>query len=322
MAYLQGGTIQAQDYNWLTWGGNTTGTYSGTVTNLAMVWGTGYGYKGYGQTVTAISATTASSTVTATQWAGLVYNVNKALGHQGQTQLASGSNIGITAGATIAAFANVSTAVTQINTTANTAGSIGSTVTGTGITAAISWADSTNAQSTTWTRTVTFASADQARYFFNAGGYLNIVQTATNNNATARSGDILTILQTNLASLRFNGPNNAGRTGTGGTQTSADATVGYWKCTTSNQSMIKITSASATYMYTSDAVEVFAKTNGVQGSNGDVGTVVTFTFTVSAPLQTGSNFNDVVDVTATTRIDIVKPELTYLADVWGTITIA
>jgi len=322
MAYSSGGTIQAQDYNWLTWGGNTTNTYSGTVTNLAMVWGTGIGYKGYGQSVTPISATTASTTVTATQWAGLVYTVNKALGHQGGTQLASGSNIGITAGATIAAFANVSTAVTTVNTNANTAGTVGATTTGAGITAAISWPNSSSAQTTTWTRTVTFASGDQARYFFNAGGYLNIVQTATNNNATGRSGDILTILQTNLASLRFNGPNNAGRTGTGGTQTSADATVGYWKCTTSNQSMIKITSASASYMYTSDAVEVWAKTNGVQGSNGDVGTVVTFTFTVSAPAQTGSDFADVVDVTATTRIDIVKPELTYLADVWGTITIA
>ena len=99
MAYITGGTIQMIDYNYLTWGGNTTNTYSGTINNLAMVWGTGIGYKGYGQNVAAISATTASSIVTATQWAGLVYTLNKTLAHQGITQLASGSNVGITAGA-------------------------------------------------------------------------------------------------------------------------------------------------------------------------------------------------------------------------------
>lgn len=322
MAYSAGGTIQAIDYNYLTWGGNTTNTYSGTINNLAMVWGTGFGYKGYGQTVAAISATTASATVTATQWAGLVYTLNKTLAHQGITQLASGSNVGITAGATITAFANVSSGVTSVNTTPNVASASGTTTTGSGLTTAVSWPNSSSAQSTNWTRTATFASADQARYFFNAGGYISVVLTASNNNATSRSGDIVTLFQTNAAGFLVKNANCTPRTGTSGTIDSSSSALGYWGLTNVNQTMLDLRSGSATYTYTNDELLIKLKTNGVQGSNGDVGSIITFDFTLSAPIQTNSDFNDAVDVTATVRIDVVFPETTYLANTWGSVTIA
>lgn len=326
MSYSSGGLIQAIDYNYLTWGGNTTGTYSGTITNLAMVMGVGKGYKGYGQSVTAISAVTGAGgdTVTATQWAGLVHTLNKALGHQSGagSQLASGSNIGITAGATITAFANVSTAVGTVNTNANSASASGSTTTGTGLTTAISWADSSSSQSTNWTRTATFASADQARYFFNAGGYLSVVLTATNDNATSRSGDVATVLQTNTGGFVVRNANCTARTGAGGTVNSSSSSLGYWGLTSVNQTMLDINSASATYEYTSTKLEIKLKTNGLQGSNSDNGTIVTFDFTVSDSAQTNSNFNDAVSVTATVRIDVVYPETTYLSNSWGSVTIA
>ena len=203
MAYTSGGTIQAIDYNYLAWGGNTTNTYSGTINNLAMVMGGGKGYKGYGQSITAINAvsTTPETTfITATQWAGLVYTLNNALGHQSGAgaQLASGSNIGITAGATIAAFANVSTAIGTVNTNANIYATNGSTTTGSNFTN-----NPTSGAATTsgiFTRTITFASGDAARYFFNAGGKLNWAISATNNNATLRSADLVTNFGTNQAS--------------------------------------------------------------------------------------------------------------------------
>ena len=323
MAYSAGGTIQAIDYNYLTWGGNTTNTYSGTINNLAMVWGTGIGYKGYGQNVAAISATTASSIVTATQWAGLVYTLNKTLAHQGITQLASGSNVGITAGATITAFANVSSGVTSINSTSNVASASGTTTTGTGLNTTISWANSSSVQSTNWTRTATFASADQARYFFNAGGYISVVLTATNLNATSRGDDVVTIFATNAAGFQVKNANCTVRTGTGGTLNSSNNTLGYWKLTSSNQEMLNLNSGNATYEYNSTKLEIDLKTNGVQGANGDVGSVITFDFTLSDTAQNGnSNFNDVVSVTATVRIDVVFPETTYLANTWGLVTIA
>jgi hypothetical protein len=329
MAYITGGTIQMIDYNYLTWGGNTTNTYSGTINNLAMVWGTGKGYKGYGQTVSPISATTQGTTVTATQWAGLVYLVNKTLGHQSGAgaQLATGSNIGITAGATIAAFANVLTAVTTINTNANTAATTGITTTGSVLTTALTQAGTNDiaAQTQSWTRTITFASGDAARYFFNAGGRINWVITATNNNATLRSADLVTNWATNQAGGFIAGATSDGKTGTGGTVNTDATTLGYWALTTSDQTMSQITSSNYRYEYNTDFTRIQVKSNGVQGANNDVGTVITFTFDYSMAGQIvaqAANFDDAIDVTFGVRFDIVEPEVTYLAKTWTNPSIA
>ena len=317
------------DYNYLTWGGNTTNTYSGTIDNLAMVWGTGKGYKGYGQTVTPISATTQGATVTATQWAGLVYLVNKTLGHQSGAgaQLASGSNIGITAGATIAAFANVSTAVTTVNTNANTAATTGTTTTGTVLNTTLTQTGSTStaAQTQSWTRTITFASGDAARYFFNAGGKINWVITATNNNSTLRSADLVTNWATNQAGGFIAGATSDGKTGTGGTVNTDATTLGYWALTTSDQTMSQITSSNYRYEYNTDFTRIQVKSNGVQGANNDVGTVITFTFDYSmagAIGTPGAVFDDDINVTFGVRFDIVEPAVTYIAKTWTNPTIA
>ena len=323
MSYTTGGLIQANDYNNLAWGGNTTNTYSGAIKNIAMVLGTGIGIRGYGQTITAINAVAVEGPVTATQWAGLVHTLNKALGHQGSTLLANGSNIGITAGATISAFANVASSVTSVYDNANVAGSSGTTVTGTNLTTSISWANSSGAQSTTFTRTATFASGNAARYFFNAGGILNVVLSGVSNNGTSRSADIVTMLGTNITSFQIRNANATPRTGTGGTVNSSSTARGYWSLTTSNLEILNINSANATYEYNSTKIEIKAKTNGVQGANGDNGSVVTFDFTISDTAQNAnSNFNDAVDVTMTVRIDAIPPESTYLSSSWGSVTMA
>lgn len=323
MSYSSGGTIQANDYNNLAWGGNSTGTYSPTIKNIAYVMGVGNGVRGYGQTISAIDVVSGGGTVTATQWAGLVHTLNKALGHQGGTQLASGSNIGITAGATIAAFANVATSVTDIDTNSNTAGSSGTTVTGTGLTTTISAAGSSSSYSANFTRTATFESADKARYFFNAGGILNVVLTATNNNGTSRSGDVVTLWGTGVGSFAVRNANCTARTGSGGTLNSSSSTLGYWALTTSLQTMLNLNSASGTYEYQSTNLLIKIKTNGQQGALYDNGTVITFDFTVSDSAQNAnSNFNDAVNVTATVRVDVIPPESTYLSASWGSVTIA
>lgn len=322
MAYSSGSTIQMIDYNYLTWGGNTTNTYSGTINNIAMVCGTGYGYKGYGQTVSPISATTQGTTVTATQWAGLVYTLNKMLAHQSGSgaQLASGSNIGITAGATIAAFANVSAGVTTINTNANVYAAQGTTTTGSGYTANPNGGSGTISGS--WTRTVTFASADQARYFFNAGGQINWVITgATNNNGTLRSGDLVTQFGTNQAGGSVKNASAIPRTGSGGTVDVANTGLGYWALTSSAQVCSKITSANYRYEYNQDYTAISLRTNGVQGANGDVGSVLYIDFNWYM-YSTYAGVDDDVNVTVSYRIDIVYPETTYLSNSWGTVTVS
>jgi hypothetical protein len=69
MAYSSGGLIQFIDYNNLAWGGNTTGTYTGSINNIAYVMGVGNGQFGYGQNISQIDTVSSGGTVTAAQWA-------------------------------------------------------------------------------------------------------------------------------------------------------------------------------------------------------------------------------------------------------------
>jgi len=330
MAYSSGGLIQAIDYNYFTWGGNTTGIYSGTINNLALVWGTGFGYKGMGQDVSLISAVSVTPTttlITAAQWAGVVYTLNRTLGHQSGAagQLASGSNIGITAGATITSFANVSTAITSINTNANLYNNTqGTTTVGSVFTSAISFtAGSQTANTFQATRTVTFAGgADAVRYFFNAGGELRLVFLGgVNTNGTARTNDFIELFCGNIGNVIMRGASSQGIAGgSRGNVTANITTLGYWGLTTSNQVVANVASSGSVYTYKTDYANVNVKSSGVAGANGDKGATVTFNFFGnSTAAQTNSNFNDNVNGTILHRVDIVAPETTYLANTWGVI---
>jgi hypothetical protein len=313
MAYTTGGTIQALDYNLLTWGGNTTGTYTSTPSNLAYVWGVGNGQFGYGQNTTLINAVSTGGTVTATQWSGLVFTLNRALGHQGGTaaQLGSGANIGIVAGATIAAFANVATAVTTVNTNKLDFNSTrGATTTGSNF-------DATFSTSTfTQTITVTFQSADQARYFFNSGGRLSLVfsPSGLTDNAKEQS---YTDLMNAVGTLHLDQLTST-RTGTGETLSTNGLAIGYWDLTTSDQTILGLTSDNANY--TANTLEIKLKVAGAAGTNGGLGTQIVYSIVYTDGADEA--FDDAVSGTFRHRIDIVKPEVTYLADVWGTITIS
>jgi hypothetical protein len=316
MAYSSGGIISATDFNGLA--STTTGG------NVAWVWGTGWQRSGYGQSTTLLSSVSATSVITATQWAGLVYTLNNALAHQGQTTVGggpTGANINMTTGQTITYFANVEAAATQVNTTKNSYYAVGTTTTGSNFTAPISFPDSLSNYGFSTSRTVTFASANAARYFFNAGGRLRLVLTASNNNATGRSGDIVNLFQNWLGGSIIYDANSAARTGTGGTLTSSNTAAGYYTLTTTPTLLANVTSNSASYKYNTDFARIQVNTNGTQGTNGDQGSTLTFTMGCGVEAQTNSNFNDAVNVTLTSRVDIIFPEITYLTNSWGSITI-
>ena len=318
MAYLAGGTIQALDYNLLTWGGNTQ-VYNGTPDNLAEIWGTGNGPRGYGQDASVLTTVSAGGTVTATQWSTFIQRLNLTLGHQSGAagQLATGSNIGITAGATIAAFANVVTAVTTINTNANLWSGQGSTTVGTPLYTTLTAANYA-AYTLVWTRTVTFASGDAARYFFNAGGQINWTFVPYSLNGTGRSNDVVTLMN-NIGGGNIRSTQGNAKTGSGGTITT-NTGRGYWALTSTNQLITQVASTVATY--TGDIANVNVKTNGVQGANGDVGSVITLQFGY-ASAQEGLDFNSAISANVGVRIDIVFPQTTYLSSTaWGTPTIA
>ena len=309
MAYTTGGLIEAWDYNRLTWGGNAQ-SYVGTINNLSAIWGTGFGYRGYGQDATAMTTVSSGGTVSAAQWSTFIQRLNLCLAHQSGAgvQLASGSNIGIVAGATISAFANANIAVQTVTTNANLWTAQGSTTVGTPVYQTLTAADYA-AYTLVWNRTITFASGDAARYFFNAGGQLNWSFVTYSLNATGRSNDVVTLFTTNLGGGNIRGLNGTAITGAGGT-VGTNSGKGYWQLTSSPQLVASITSTVASY--TGDVANVNIRTNGVQGSNGDNGSVITLQIGYTSA-QEGLNFNSAISANVGLRVDVISPENTYLA---------
>lgn len=307
MTYSQGGLIQATDYNTFAQGGSSV---NHAVANINTVWGVGSGDKGYGQSST-LSTVAASNTVTATQWSTMIARLNSILTHQ------SGSGSGVTspiAGNTITFLSTLSGKITDSFNNRLNFSSNGTDATATG-SVNTSW--TTNGAALTVTRTATFGSADQARYFFNAGGKLIVNFGGTNNAGNSKGNDWVDLLGNKLDTIIVGAYTNS-RGGSGGSVTSSNTALGYWNAGTSNNKILELTSNSGTADYGSNKVEVFIKTNGVQGSNGDVGTQLSVVLTVTD--VAADSFDDAINLTINTTWTKRPPETSNLTDVWGTPT--
>lgn len=314
MAYSQGGIIAAADYN--TFVGTSP---SSTINAINTVWSVGSGSAGYGQT--AVSQVSAAGTVTATQWASLINTLNSVLTHQSGT----GSGISATtAGTTINYLSTLSTNITTSYTNRLNFNSNSAVVVGTN-------------QTTAWTSTTTiatlarsfgvraaFASADQARYFFNAGGRMKLNLSSTQNGSTTARTNAAIALSTDLGGVALFAANtNGGRTGTGGTLNTNATTIGYHTSTYgANVTIVSVTSTTASY--TSDTATITVSTNGTQGSNNDKGLNVDFWINLSS--TSGANagslsFDDSLGINVIRSIDLSFPELTNLGNTWGAVTI-
>jgi hypothetical protein len=328
MTYAQSSVIVGTDYNTFVQGGDTV---NHNVANINSVWGVGNGNKGYGQSTT-LASVASTNTITATQWSNLIARLNSILTHQA----GSGSGISApTSGTTIAYLSALSGSITTGYNNRLTAATNGTDITNTTLTTAWNTATPTTF---TVTRTATFASADAARYFFNAGGKLIINLSGTDNLSNSKGTDWVSLLGTKFASLTFGATTN-GRNGSGGTVSSSNTSLGYWNLTTSDQAILTLTSASGTADYSSNNIVVNVKSNGVQGSNGDVGSVITFTITLNDPAAdtntappgipaytpagtapSQGNFNDAINLTVSSSITVRPPESTNITNTWGTVT--
>lgn len=332
MAYSSGGLIASLDYNTFAQGGASV---NHAVANINTVWGVGTGDKGYGQSSTLTPVATTTDTVTATQWATLISRLNSILTHQA----GAGSGISApTAGTTVSYLSTLSTSISTAFSNRLNSSTNATDVTG-AAPAAASW---NTATPTTFQiiRTATWANADQARYFFNAGGKLILTFSATDLLTNGKGADWVSLLGTKVATIVIGGYSN-GRTGTGGTVSASNTGIGYWNAGTTNNSILTLTSASGTADYGTNSVAVGVKTNGVQGVNGDVGTVMTFQIDLSdsaadtntAPPSlpvyspagtppTQGTFNDSLNLSITTNITIRPPEITNLPTAISNPTIA
>jgi hypothetical protein len=302
MTYTSGQLITSAEYNTFAQGGASV---NHAVANINTVWGVGNNDKGYGQSTTLTPVSSGTTVVTAPQWATMVTRLNSILTHQ------AGAGSGITApttGTVVSILAALGASVTTAYTNRLTAATNATDVTG-AAPAAASWLTATP---TTFqiTRTATWASADQARYFFNAGGKLILTFSAVDNTGFTKGTDWVALLNTKMASVTVGGYTNS-RNGTGGTPLITNAAIGYWNVGTVNTTAISLTSASGVADYSSNSATVGIKTNGVQGANADVGTILTFTIDLN-DVAADTIFSDNVNLTITTNITVRPPETTNL----------
>jgi hypothetical protein len=87
--------------------------------------------------------------------------------------------------------------------------------------------------------------------------------------------------------------------------------------TTSNANVFTQLASTGPSGYLSTFIRIIAKSNGTQGVNGDAGNVITL-FTLFDEVPDGLTVASGSAVTLTVR----PPETTYLANTWGTITLA
>jgi hypothetical protein len=317
MTYSAGGLIEATDYN---------GFANNTVNaNVNSVWNVGTGDRGWGQT--ALSTVSAAGTVTATQWASLVNTITSMGAHTNTTIT---SRVAPTTGSTIQILANLNTDLTNITSNRLNAVAVGTQFTGWTGTNSKTAATSGATWSITFTNTVTFASAAAARYFFNAGGIINldVSKTATgalgdpewNDLANTLCGDIRftagTATQT-IAGTAYTGTTRIGGTGTPNILTT---TTGFYDLTAGGAATIIYKQFADTAPYTANFIQHSVALNAAS-------TVLTFTTLWSAsdgdPISGGTAASGATPGTAPCTIcTYFPPSTTQLTNTWGTPTVA
>lgn len=323
MTYSSGSLISASDYN----------TFTTTAGGLNDIWATGSGDKGWGQT--AFTAAATGGTVTATQWASLVNNLATS-GSQTNTTLTSRS--APTAGTTIGILANVATDITSVTTNRGNAAAVGtqsSTWTGAAAKTSATSNGSNGAWTITWTQTVTFPSADQARYFWNAGGRVTLDMSFTANSVdndpewtrlSGYMGTLTLVGRVNGATQQIAGTGYTGftRGGSGGTQTTLASTTGWYNLTGTPTTLIQINDASAPY--TGDNIKVTGASSAtvltlVTTWNSSSRTGAGETTNISGGTDTASPFTAFGTAPAVV-CRFIPPSTTYLTNSWGTPAVA
>lgn len=327
MSYVSGGLIEATDYN---------GFVNTGANNVNQVWSTGSTDLGWGQT--ALSTVSVGATVTATNWASLV-NTLSSMGSQTGTTITS--RTAPVTGNLIAVLSNVATDINNIKTNRGNAVASGTTSsTWTGSTAKTTATGSGGAAwNITWTHTITFPSADQARYFWNAGGLVRLDMSKTStgtdsdpdwNTFIGTIGTLYISGRVNSASQSIAGTTYTGftRVGGSGTPSTLASTTGWYSLTNPTLPTTMFNMTNSVAPYTGDFVRVGAVVNAGR-------TVLTLITTWGAASRTGAgqsaNISGGTDTASpytafgtapAVLCRFIPPSTTYLTNSWGTPTVA
>lgn len=312
MAYNVGGLIQAADFVGLRGSIGPDSAYANALdasNKLAALIGVGFGNRGYGQTSTSFPSVSAGDTVAASEWNAIINVVTTLNTHTGSALTLPSV---VSAGATIQAFdgtlgrPNLPTLVTTLDTNRLLYSLADMTLT----------AYTPSVRTTPWLTqvvhefTLTWASENAARYFFNAGGQIYVAASRVGGSSTNLNA-ALTAMLSQMGTIRF-GAESTTYTGSGGTAYS----VGYYDLTGSYQDCFY--HAGPTF-YSAPNYLLRARAENIAGVNGGNGTVVRFRSIFETGLPASY---DVADGTLTSSISELKATgvLTIPSPTFATVT--
>lgn len=314
MTWAQYGLVQSIDYNLMVTG-DSSGAANTANAALNTFWAVGNQNKGYGHAAT--PAVAVGDTVISTgKWNTLVVGTQSAAAHCGTTF--STVTIPVTGG-TVAYLPNLMNNLSNVYGARLNAVSQGSTAANTA-TYGSAWLNAI-----TSTHTITFASGDAARYFFNAGGQLAITVAHPSgtgidlllNNLASNVGTVVLSSPTSgtvtIASTAYNGITKVGG---GGNAPTISPNSGYFALAAANIAVFSQTASTGPAGYLSTSIAMNIKSNGTQGANGDMGSVITI-YTTWDEIPNGLS----AQAGTATTVTIRPPELTNISNNWGAITI-
>jgi len=265
MGYLAGETILDDEYNTFVTSTNPIG--------INHIMGTGATVYGLGQTELAgVAAGDGGNTITAASWNALLTAMDNIGNHTNdsltaRTQVAAGDTIAIKA----AIAADLVSLAAEV-----AAGSVNATAISAGSELQSSVASARYVGSHTVEHTVTFANANNMRFFFNAGGKIRVNLTRNGNGGSAKTAKDDSVDEMIAAMGNFDiGSLVSTRSGSGETLTTDGFAVGFQDVTTSYQTVFLLTQSSGTY--TSMTLKGELKGNATAGSTVNVTIKMTLT---------------------------------------------
>jgi hypothetical protein len=287
MAYSSGGLIEVTDFNT-------------RVASVNQLWGTGSGSYGYGQSST-VATNSAGVVVPASDWATLIARMSSMQQHQFNNTTGIPSQP--TSGSIITYLSAVDTAITSLQNNRFTGYAYSATTAYASTSNASSWI---SASTKTWT--IAFASDNNARYFFNAGGTIQLVSNGNTLSPTTWNS----FVNTGFTSFNIYAGSSL-HNGTVGTYTRGTylSTSGFYQLTSTPATYLSMTeTGTGNTNYNNNRIDVNISYNG------------TGTITISLVLTDAdpNTFGYQVTGTSVAYINIAYPETTYLTNTWGTPT--
>jgi hypothetical protein len=265
MGYLAGETILDDEYN--------TFVTSTSPIGINHIMGTGATVYGLGQTeLPGVAAGDGGNTITAASWNALLTAMDNIGNHTNdsltaRTQVAAGDTIAIKA----AIAADLVSLAAEV-----AAGSVNATAISAGSELQSSVASARYVGSHTVEHTVTFANANNMRFFFNAGGKIRVNLTRNGNGGGAKTGKDDSVDELIAAMGNFDIASvQSTRSGSGETLTTDGFAIGFQDVTTSYQTVFLLTQANGDY--TSMTLKGELKGNATAGSTTNVTIKMTLT---------------------------------------------